>query len=89
MPIFLGWYQKGIENEKKNWLNGKCEGWLSGPGAKRLRGDVAADFQCPCTLDRAVAIHGFGENDSLCTNAFCKYNNYDAATVCLESSIRR
>jgi hypothetical protein len=88
MPIFLGWYQKGDGNEKKNWLNGKCEQWLRAPGAKRLRDDVEPDFQCPCTLDRALAIPGFGKTDSFCTDTFCKYNNYNAATVCIESFIR-
>ena len=91
MPIFLGWYQKGDENEKKNWLNGKCNEFLSGPGAKKLRDEVAPepDFQCPCTLDRALANPGFGESDSLCTSTFCKYKNFDPAIICLESIIRR
>ena len=89
MPIFLGWYQKGDENQKNNWLNGKCDEWLKAPGAKRLRDDVAPNFQCPCTLDRARANPGFGETDSICTSTFCMYNNYDEATVCLESLIRR
>ena len=80
MPIFLGWYQKGNENQKNNWLKGKCEEWLNATGAKkRLRDDVAPDFQCPCTLDHARANPGFWETDSLCTSTFCKYNNYDAA----------
>lgn len=89
MPVFLGWYQTGSVSEKIGWLNGKCDEWLRGPGARNLRDDVESNFQCPCTLDRARANPGFGELDPLCTNTFCKYNNFDNSVQCIESNTRR
>ena len=88
MPVLLGWYQGISHFEKLEWLAKKCASWLERPGARRLRDSMARStpaLQCPCTLDRVLAAPGFASADALCTERYCQYGNYDAATACFES----
>ena len=87
LPVMLGWHQQPGVGDKQTWLNGKCQTWLNSLGSQRLRDLVTSQsgFQCPCTLDRALADPGFGFVDPACTSTYCQYGNYSADITCLMS----
>ena len=87
LPVMLGWHQQSGVGNKQTWLNGQCQTWINTLGNQRLRDLVAnqSGFQCPCTLDRALADAGFGYADPACTSTYCQYGNYSADITCLMS----
>lgn len=82
LPMALGWHQSTATGDKIAWISGQCSTWLSSQNVsasgRRLRALHARElgFQCPCTLDSALADPSFGTPDPFCTQTYCQYGNY-------------